>query len=199
MADKYADIAFTETVKSIQKDMGSHRLYASANGGPDYNDRLGPSEVKFIAERDSFYIASVSETGWPYVQFRGGPPGFLRTLDERTLGFADFRGNRQYVTTGNVATNDRVSLFLMDYVNRRRLKIFGKMRTVSRDEDASLMTRLAVANYRAVIERAALIKVEAFSWNCPQHITPRYTQAELADLLQRSRRSRHVAETCEPK
>lgn len=103
------------------------------------------------------------------------------------------------VTTGNVATNDRVSLFLMDYVNRRRLKIFGKMRTVSRDEDASLMTRLAVANYRAVIERAALIKVEAFSWNCPQHITRRYTQAELADLLQRSRRSRHVAETCEPK
>ena len=95
MADKYADIAFTETVKSIQKDMGSHRLYASANRGPDYNDRLGPSEVKFIAERDSFYIASVSETGWPYVQFRGGPPGFLRTLDERTLGFADFRGNRQ--------------------------------------------------------------------------------------------------------
>lgn len=95
MADKYADIAFTETVKSIQKDMGSHRFYASANGGPDYNDRLGPSEVKFIAERDSFYIASVSETGWPYVQFRGGPPGFLRTLDERTLGFADFRGNRQ--------------------------------------------------------------------------------------------------------
>ena len=199
MADKYADIAFTEKVKSIQKDMGSHRLYGSANGGPDYNDRLGPSEVKFIAERDSFYIASVSETGWPYVQFRGGPPGFLRTLDERTLGFGDFRGNRQYVTTGNVATNDRVSLFLMDYVNRRRLKIFGKMRTVSRDEDASLMTRLAVANYRAVIERAALIKVEAFSWNCPQHITPRYTQAELADLLQRSRRSRHVAETCEPK
>jgi uncharacterized protein len=199
MADKYADIAFTGTVKSIQKDMGSHRLYAGASSGPDYYDRLRPSEITFIAERDSFYIASASQTGWPYVQFRGGPPGFLRALDETTLGFADFRGNRQYITTGNVTTNDRVSLFLMDYVTGAGSRSSARCERSTWMRALRLVTRLAVANYRVVIERAAVIKLEAFSWNCPQHITPRYTRAELADLLQRSRRPRHSDETCEPK
>jgi predicted pyridoxine 5'-phosphate oxidase superfamily flavin-nucleotide-binding protein len=163
--------------------MGSRRLYARASGDPDYNDRLGPNERAFIADRDGFYIASVSEIGWPYLQFRGGPPGFLRVLDETTLGFADFRGNRQYVTTGNVARDDRVSLFLMDYVHRRRLKIFGKMRTIAADEDPRLRSELTPANYPAVIERAFLIALAAFNWNCPQHITPRYTEAEFDNLF----------------
>ena len=128
MGHKFADIAFTPAVKAVQEAMGSRGAYVRREAGPDTNDRLGAMEIEFIAARDSFYIASVSETGWPYVQFRGGPPGFLRVRTDRELGFADFRGNRQYVTTGNVTIDDRVSLFLMDYPNRRRLKIFGRMR-----------------------------------------------------------------------
>jgi predicted pyridoxine 5'-phosphate oxidase superfamily flavin-nucleotide-binding protein len=180
MGDKFAEIAFTDSVKSVQRAMGSRRSYARHEGGPDFDDRLGPDEAAFIAARDSFYIASVSETGWPYVQFRGGPPGFLRVLDDRTLGYADFRGNLQYITTGNLAVNDRVSLFLMDYPNRQRLKIFGRMRVVDIQEDSVLAARLAVADYPAEVEQAVRISVEAFNWNCPQHITPRYTEAEWA-------------------
>jgi len=187
MGHKFADIAFTPAVKAVQEAMGSRGAYARREAGPDTNDRLGPTEAEFIAARDSFYIASVSETGWPYVQFRGGPPGFLRVRTDRELGFADFRGNRQYVTTGNVTIDDRVSLFLMDYPNRRRLKIFGRMRTVDVDDDPTLGSRLAVPDYRAVIERAFLIQVEAFDWNCPQHITPRFTEAEIARAFASSR------------
>jgi predicted pyridoxine 5'-phosphate oxidase superfamily flavin-nucleotide-binding protein len=163
--------------------MGSRGAYARRDTGPDTNDRLGPSELAFIAERDGFYIASVSETGWPYVQFRGGPPGFLRFLDDKTLGFADFRGNRQYVTTGNVAVNNRVSLFLMNYVDQQRLKIFGRLKVVDPAADPALTKNLSVLGYAGRVERAALITVEAFDWNCPQHITPRFTEAELAAVL----------------
>jgi predicted pyridoxine 5'-phosphate oxidase superfamily flavin-nucleotide-binding protein len=180
MGHKFAELAFTEAVKAVQNAMGSRSAYARREAGPDTNDRLGPIESEFIAERDGFYIASVSETGWPYVQFRGGPPGFLRVRTDKELGFADFRGNRQYVTTGNVTVDDRVSLFLMDYRNRRRLKIFGRIRVVDVEDDPTLGARLAVPGYRAVVERTFLIKVEAFDWNCPQHITPRFTQDEIA-------------------
>jgi uncharacterized protein len=117
------------------------------------------------------------------VQFRGGPPGFLRVLDDKMLGYADFRGNRQYVTTGNVARNDRVSLFLMDYVHRQRLKILGRIAVTDTKGDPELVAKLTVAGYPARVERAMLITVEAFDWNCPQHITPRFTEAELADAL----------------
>src|SRR3712207_7015447 len=120
MGHKYSEFAFSDSVKAVQRKMGSRAAYARRENGPDFNDRLGPTERAFIAARDSFYIASVSETGWPYVQFRGGPPGFLRVLDDRTLGYADFRGNKQYITTGNVIGNDRVSLFLMDYRSEER-------------------------------------------------------------------------------
>jgi Pyridoxamine 5'-phosphate oxidase len=123
MGHKYSEIAFTNTCKAMQRKMGSRAAYARRESGPDTNDRLGPDEEAFIVSRDGFYIASVSETGWPYVQFRGGPSGFLRVLDERTLGYADFRGNKQYITTANVIGNDRVALFLMDYAHRERLKI----------------------------------------------------------------------------
>src|SRR5918998_1001722 len=179
MGHRYSEIVFTDTIKGVQKKMGSRAPYARREGGPDTNDRLGPNEEFFIAGRDSFYIASVSETGWPYVQFRGGPPGFLRVLDERLLGYADFRGSKQYITTGNVIGNDRVSLFLMDYAHRERLKILGHMAVM----DARNKPALRFPDYQARIEQAVLIKVAAFEWNCPKHITPRFTQDELMEGL----------------
>ncbi len=177
MGHKFAEIAFTPDVQRVQEKMGSRRGYARMLEGDAHHDRLGPSEAEFIGDRDSFYIASVGETGWPYIQHRGGPKGFLRVLDETTIGFADFSGNRQYVTVGNIASDDRVSLFLMDYPNRTRLKIFGHAREIGRDDAA--LERLVVPGYRARVERGLLVTVAAFDWNCPQHITPRYTVEEI--------------------
>jgi hypothetical protein len=144
---------------------------------------LTERETHFIAARDGFYQATVSETGWPYVQFRGGPAGFLKVLDGRTIGYADFRGNVQYVSVGNLLTDARVALILMDYANRSRLKILGRARLVEESEDAALPARLAVPGYPSRVERAVLITVEAYDWNCPQHITPRYTEAEFREHL----------------
>lgn len=183
MGHKYSEIAFTDAVKAVQLRMGSRAAYAKRESGPDVNDRLGPDEGAFIATRDSFYIASVSETGWPYVQFRGGPPGFLRVLDDHTLGYADFRGNKQYITTANVVGNDRVSLFLMNYAHRERLKILGHMTVTDAKDNPELLAQLVMPNYAARVERTVLITVAAFEWNCPQHITPRFTQAELVEAL----------------
>lgn len=176
MGRRYSDIAFTPPVREIQRDRGSRDLYARFDAIDEPGPPLGRGERDFVAARDGFYIATVSQTGWPYVQFRGGPPGFLKVLGDAELGFADFRGNRQYLTTGNVAVEDRVSLFLMDYASRRRLKLFGHMRTI---DDPVLVGELAPSGYPAVIERAFLIRVEASDWNCPRHITPRYTEEEL--------------------
>lgn len=141
-------------------------------------DPLGEREAEFIAARDSFYMATVGETGWPYVQHRGGPAGFVRVLDEKTLGFADFRGNRQYVSVGNLQGNDRVSLFFMDYAGKTRLKLLGRARTLAPD-DPVVAEKLAVPGYRGLPERGLLIDVEAFDWNCSQHITPRFTLPEI--------------------
>jgi len=179
MGHRFAEIAFTPSVKRAQEQMGSRTAYARFEHEPAHHDRLGAQEAGFIAVRDSFYLASVGETGWPYVQHRGGPKGFLRVLDETTLGFADFRGNRQYVSVGNITQNDRVSLFLMDYPNRTRLKILGRARIIGAGHAA--IDRLAVAG-GARVERGVVIAVEAFDWNCPQHIAPRYTLEELAAL-----------------
>ncbi len=182
MSIRYLDIATTPSVAAAQEHYGSATRWGRRRvHGDDAGevDPLGPPERAFIAERDGFYLASVSETGWPYVQYRGGPAGFLAAIDARTLGFADFRGNRQYITTGNVRANDRVSLFLMDYAHRQRLKIYGRMRIVDATADAALAAKLAVPGYAGHIERLVLIAVEAFDWNCPQHITPRFTEAEL--------------------
>ena len=182
MTHRFAQIAFTDAVKGAQERYGSRALYQRLDARGGTHDELGPVEAEFIAGRDSFYLATVSETGWPYVQHRGGPPGFLRVLGPRTLGFADFRGNVQYVTVGNVAKNDRVALILMDYANRRRLKILGHMRGVDAAQaDPELLHSVEAADYRARVERIMLIEVEAFDWNCPQHITPRYTEAEVAE------------------
>jgi len=182
MAHKYAQIAFTDTVREVQKEQNSRAGYARMDEGEDYNYLLSEYEAQFIAERDSFYMASVGETGWPYVQHRGGPKGFMQVLDASTLGFADFSGNRQYVSTGNFRTNNRVSIFFMDYPNKRRLKLMGRIELV-RDDDWETQAKLEVAGYRAEVERAFIIKIEAFDWNCPQHITPRFTEGEMEQLI----------------
>jgi len=178
----FLDIAVTPSVRTAQAANGSEGLWT----GPDIDrafDRFTEAEAGFIGARDSFYVASVSETGWPYVQHRGGPAGFLRVIDERTLAFADFRGNRQYLTLGNTAANDRVCLFLMDYLDRRRLKVYGRMTSLSLDADPDLTARAVVEGYRGLPERILRIELEAFDWNCPQHITPRFTAAEVAAVL----------------
>ncbi|MEQ8697940.1 MAG: pyridoxamine 5'-phosphate oxidase family protein [Bauldia litoralis] len=181
MAHRYADIAFTPRVKAIQEREGSRRAYRRLETAPGTTHQaLGDREAAFIAARDSVYMATVSETGWPYVQHRGGPAGFVRVLDPHTIGFADFSGNRQYVSVGNLAGDDRVSLFFMDYANRARLKLFGRARIIEAgDENEAAMERLALPGYPARVERGIQIAVEAFDWNCPQHITPRYTLEEL--------------------
>jgi predicted pyridoxine 5'-phosphate oxidase superfamily flavin-nucleotide-binding protein len=142
------------------------------------------AEAEFISQRDSLYMATVSESGWPYVQHRGGPPGFLKVLDDETLGFADFRGNRQYISVGNLGASDRVALILMDYPNRRRLKVYAHAEVRDVKGDLDLAQRLASPGYKAELERAVLLRLEAFDWNCPQHITPRFTEAELAQALE---------------
>ena len=147
------------------------------------SDRLTRGAAAFIAERDNLYIATVSESGWPYVQHRGGPPGFIRILDEKTLAIPDFRGNRQYISTGNLATNDRAGLILMDYPNRRRLKIYAHIEAKDLTPDSELAAQLILPGYRAKVERGLIMHLVAFDWNCPQHITPRFSEAELAPAL----------------
>ena len=182
MGHKFAEIAFTESVHQVQQELGSRAGYAGMEGGDDYNNLLGAREADFIAARDSFYMASVSETGWPYVQHRGGPVGFMKVLDQKTIGFADFSGNRQYISVGNFRKDDRVSLFFMDYPNRTRFKLLGRVQMIGTDE-SELLAELEVDSYRARVERGYLIHIEAIDWNCPQHITPRYTDAHLETLM----------------
>ena len=182
MGHKFAELAFTDAVKEIQQKQGSRKAYARMESGEDSHNLLGQPEADFIAQRDSFYMASISETGWPYLQHRGGPAGFMQVIDEQTLGFADFRGNRQYVSTGNFQVNDRVSLFFMDYPSQRRLKLLGRVRLV-REQETELLSRLSVTEYQAQVERGFVIHVEAFDWNCPQHITPRFSQSEIETLV----------------
>ncbi|MDP2332854.1 MAG: pyridoxamine 5'-phosphate oxidase family protein [Reyranella sp.] len=179
MPHRFAEIAFTPTVKKVQEQLGSRLSYARMEDAPEaINHHLSEAEAGFIAARNSLYMATVSETGWPYIQHRGGPTGFVRLLDETTIGFADFRGNRQYVSVGNLMTDDRVSLFFMDYPNRTRLKLFGRAKIVDLDDQTTL-SRLETPDYRARVERGLLIKVEGFDWNCPQHITERFTLDEV--------------------
>ena len=180
MGNRFAEIAFTDTVKGFQEAYGSRRSYARMEIGENSKNVLGEAETAFIGARDSFYMATVSETGWPYVQHRGGPAGFVKVLDPTTLGFADFRGNRQYVSIGNLETDNRVSLFFMDYPNRRRLKLLGRTRVIG-EADQDRLGQLVVPDYRAAVERGIVIDVEAFDWNCPQHITPRYTEDDVAE------------------
>ena len=183
MARAFADIAFTDSVKQAQNRYGSRKSYAGFESDGGHRDRLSENEIAFLAGRDSFYMGSVGENGWPYVQHRGGPKGFLKVLDEATIGFADFRGNRQYISVGNLNADGRVSLFLMDYPNRQRLKLWARARVVHPDEDPKLVARLELPGYKARIERGIIMAVEAVDWNCPQHITPRFTEAEIERLV----------------
>ncbi len=184
MTNGFLDIATTPSVLAAQAENGSAGLYDGV-GARRRSDRFTETEASFIAARDSFYMASVSESGWPYVQHRGGPPGFLKALDETTLAFPDFRGNRQYISLGNIHADERVALILMDYPRRRRLKLYARIEARNLAADPDLAARLKLADYRAVVERAFLLRLEAFDWNCPQHITPRFTATEMAPLTDR--------------
>lgn len=180
MGNKFAELAFTDTVKRLQEADGSRQSYARMEAGADSNFLLSEREAAFIGMRDSFYMATVSETGWPYVQHRGGPAGFVHVLDEKTLGIPDFNGNRQFVSTGNLQVDDRVSLFFMDYPNRARLKLLGRAKSTN---DPGVLQELSLDGYAATIERAFLVEVAAFDWNCPQHITPRFTVDDIESAV----------------
>lgn len=183
MPRKFAQIAFTPAVKAAQEQRGSRETYARFEQNGPENDTITPEIEEFIARIDGFYLGTVSSNGYPYIQFRGGQPGFLKALDSKTLGFADFQGNVQYVTVGNLNENNKAFLFLMDYRHRKRLKIWGKASYVEGDE--ALIARLKVPDYPAVIERVILFEVEAWNWNCPQHIPLRYSEAEVESLKAR--------------
>ena len=182
MGNAFAEIAFTQGVRELQIQAGSRERYAAMEESANRRDKLTERETTFIESRDHFLQASVSETGWPYVQHRGGPAGFLKVLDERTLGFADYRGNVQYVSVGNLIHDNRVALILMDYANQRRLKLLGRVRFIDRDTEPDLIERLVTPGYKAIVERGFIISVKAFDWNCPQHITPRFTLAEIDEM-----------------
>ncbi len=183
MNHQFAEIMFTESVKNAQEHYGSreHNERFAGIAGP--NDALTEREVSFINQRDSFYMATVNEDGWPYVQHRGGPPGFLQVIDAGRLAYADYRGNTQLISVGNANSNDRVSIIMMDYPNRRRLKILGRIRFVNAcDLGEHELNKFEQENYRAQVERIVYIDLEAFDWNCPQHITRRYTEHEYEKL-----------------
>ena len=178
-----SDVAFTPAVKAIQERLGSRGTYARVERAGGWQTRITPDLAEFIAQRDSFYLATASGDGQPYIQHRGGPVGFLKVVDDRTLAFADFSGNRQYISMGNLTENDRAFLFLMDYPNRRRIKIWGRAEFV--ENDAELMQRLSDPAYRARPERALVFHVEAWDVNCPQHIKPRFTEEQIEPLQDR--------------
>lgn len=178
----FLDIAVTPSVRAAQQQMGADGLWSDFSGHRDF-DRFSDSEAGFIAARDSFYMATVSETGWPYVQHRGGPQGFLKVVDERTLAFADYRGNRQYISTGNANANGRACLFLMDYPHKTRLKIYADVDIVALDADPALAQLVAMPGYKGKPERIFRLRLQAFDWNCPQHITPRFTEQEVSDAV----------------
>ena len=190
MSEGYRAVSETDDVRAAQARLGSHsRRVRSAppvtasSSTSEPRDPLTDSERTFVAERDGFYLASVSSNGWPYVQFRGGPPGFVRSPDDHTLAWADFRGNRQYISTGNVTGDERVALFFMDYPNQLRLKVFGRALIVDARDRPQLITELTVPGYRGKVEQAVVVTVVAFDWNCPQHITPRLSEPELEEVL----------------
>jgi predicted pyridoxine 5'-phosphate oxidase superfamily flavin-nucleotide-binding protein len=182
MAYGFLDAFATPELRAAQEANGVGETWARFAGDRAF-DRFTEHEAAFIATRDSFYLASTASNGWPYVQHRGGPPGFLKMLDETTLAFADFRGNRQYITLGNTMADDRVSVILVDYPNQARLKILAHMQVRDLADDPALAERLALPSYKAKPERAFILKLEAFDWNCPQHITPRFTNAEIEVAL----------------
>ena len=185
-----SDVAFTPTVKAVQTRKGSRPSYARMEERGSWQTRITPELAAFIAAQTSVFLATASKDGQPYIQHRGGPPGFLRVLDERTIGFADFTGNRQYITQGNLADNPRAHLFLIDYAHRRRVKIWGEARVV--EGDAELLAKLMPEGYKARPEQVLLFSVAAWDSNCPQHIPQRFEAADVAAAL--AERDRRIAE-----
>jgi uncharacterized protein len=183
MAYTYGSLVFTPAIKALQERYGSRRQYAKREASGFSQEGLGPSETEFLGECDSFYMASVGTNGWPYVQHRGGPQGFLKVIDEHTVAFADFRGNKQYISTGNLMTDDRVALILVDYPRQARLKILGHVKILEGSGAKEWVEKLRDPNYDAVVERVFVIHVDAFDWNCQQHITPRFTEEQIKTAL----------------
>jgi len=182
MSHKFYDLTFTPAVKAAQEHYGTRKNYARFEGGePDFHG-LTDVEIDFIGERDGFYMATVGDDEQPYIQFRGGPKGFLKVLDDQTLGFADFRGNLQYISVGNLSEHKKAALILMDYAAQRRLKILVNVEVKDAVDDPKTIAQLTMPGYKAKIERAMILHVQAFDWNCPQHITPRYTIDEIRSI-----------------
>ena len=185
MNQNFTKFAFTDSVKKAQEQYGSRKSYARMEvSGDQYV--LTSREIPFIESRDSFYVATVGENGWPYVQFRGGPKGFLKVIDTTTLGYADFRGNMQYISVGNMNSTRKASLFLIDYPSQQRLKIWSESEVIDAEQNAELLQTLAMPGYKARTERLIIFRVQAYDWNCPQHITPRYTSEEIAEGVAKS-------------
>lgn len=180
MIKNFTDIAFTESVKKLQEENGSRRSYRRMDGMEVNELHIG--EMQFIANRDMFYMATVGENGWPYVQYRGGPKGFLKVLSPTQIAFADFRGNRQYISTGNLTATKKAALILMDYTTRTRLKIWVETEIISAS-DSKLHEKLVTTDYPAKVERFVIMNVKAYDWNCPQHITQRFTLDQYTELL----------------
>lgn len=178
MSRKYPAITFTNSVKERQEHFGSREGGEKMEAWKMDDEHLSITELAFIAQRDSFYMATVNEEGWPYVQYRGGPTGFLKAIDNQTLAYADFRGNRQFISMGNVESNPRVSLFFMDYPGRKRLKLLATTEVFDAADRPDLVEEVRDADYKAVVERVVLFKLVAFDWNCPAHISPRMTREE---------------------
>jgi uncharacterized protein len=183
MPKTFGSLIFTPAIKALQERHGSRRQYAKLENSAASQDRLGQDEAEFLASRDSFYMATVGATGWPYVQHRGGPTGFLNVIDDHTIAFADFRGNKQFISAGNLSTDNRVALIMVDYPGQARLKILGRAEMLEGEAAREWIERLRTPEYKAVIERVFVIHVEAFDWNCPQHITPRFTEDEIREAL----------------
>lgn len=183
MAHPLGSLLFTPAVKALQERHGSRRQYARLESRERQSDTLGPDESEFIAARDSFYLATVGSGGWPYVQHRGGPKGFLKVLDARTIAFADYAGNKQFISAGNLLTDGRAALIMVDYPAQVRLKILGHVQVLEGEAAKDWLPRVADADYRARVERVFVIRVEAFDWNCRQHITPRYTAEEIQEAI----------------
>jgi predicted pyridoxine 5'-phosphate oxidase superfamily flavin-nucleotide-binding protein len=178
----YHNIAFSDASKKLQEYYGSRTMYANVEK-LGVKDGLSANEIRFITDRDSFYMASVGENGFPYIQHRGGPKGFVKVLDEKTIAFIDFAGNKQFVSVGNIASNNKVALIMVSYPHRARLKLYAKAELVGLEDNPELTQKLLLENYKFRPERIIKLEIEAFDWNCPQHITPRYTLAEIEESI----------------
>ena len=183
MPESFGSLVFTPVVKTLQEKYGSRRQYARLENASASPGRLGLQETDFLRERDNFYMATVGSTGWPYIQHRGGPKGFLKVIDASTIAFADFRGNKQFISTGNLLTDNRVALILIDYPRQWRLKILGRAEIFEGEQAKDWMAKVRDPGYKATIDRVFVIRVEAFDWNCPQHIIPRFTEEEIRSAV----------------